>query len=112
MEQIQWEQFERVELRVGTILEVQEFPQARKPAYIVTVDFGKQIGVRKSSAQITALYRREDLIGQQIVGVVNFPEKQIGPHMSQFLLTGFTQDDGSVVIIKPERQVENGLKLG
>ena len=112
MEQIQWEQFERVELRVGTILEVQEFPQARKPAYIVTVDFGKQIGVRKSSAQITALYRREDLIGQQIVGVVNFPKKQIGPHMSQFLLTGFTQDDGSVVIIKPERQVENGLKLG
>ncbi len=112
MEQIQWQQFERVELRVGTVLDVQNFPEARKPAYIVTVDFGPQIGVLKSSAQVTALYQREDLIGQQVVGVVNFPDKQIGPHMSQFLLTGFTQNDGSVVIIKPERQVENGLKLG
>jgi len=111
VKQINWSEFEQVELRVGTILTVQEFPEARKPAYKVTADFGEEIGTLKSSAQITDLYSPEDLIGSQIVGVVNFPDKQIGPFMSQFLLTGFVQNDGSVVIAKPERRVDNGAKL-
>ncbi len=111
MKSIQWSDFEQVELRIGSIVEVQEFPQARKPAYKVTADFGEQTGLLKASAQITDLYTPEDLLGKQIVGVVNFPVKQIGPFMSQFLLTGFVQKDGSVVIAQPERPVENGLKL-
>ena len=111
MKEIRWKDFEQVELRVGTVVDVQEFPEAHVPAYKVFVDFGPEIGIRKSSAQITALYKPEDLLGQQIVAVVNFPEKQIGPFMSQFLLTGFTREDGAVVIVKPERAVENGLKL-
>ena len=111
MKTIQWNDFEQVELRIGSIVDVQEFPQARKPAYKVTADFGEQIGILKASAQITDLYTPEDLLGKQIVGVVNFPAKQIGPFMSQFLLTGFVQKDGAVVIAQPERPVENGLKL-
>ena len=111
MQSIQWSDFEQVELRIGSIVDVQEFPQARKPAYKVTADFGEQIGILKASAQITDLYTPEDLLGKQIVGVVNFPAKQIGPFMSQFLLTGFLQKDGAVVIAQPERPVENGLKL-
>ena len=111
MQSIQWSDFEQVELRIGSIVDVQEFPQARKPAYKVTSDFGEQIGILKASAQITDLYTPEDLLGKQIVGVVNFPAKQIGPFMSQFLLTGFLQKDGAVVIAQPERPVENGLKL-
>ncbi len=111
MKQISWSEFEQVELRVGTILTVQEFPEARKPAYKISADFGEEIGTLKSSAQITDLYSPDDLIGRQIVGVVNFPDKQIGPFMSQFLLTGFVQNDGSVVIAKPERPVNNGAKL-
>ena len=111
MKTIQWNDFEQVELRTGSIVDVQEFPQARKPAYKVTADFGEQIGILKASAQITDLYTPEDLLGKQIVGVVNFPAKQIGPFMSQFLLTGFVQKDGAVVIAQPERPVEIGLKL-
>ena len=111
MKTIQWNDFEQVELRIGSIVDVQEFPQARKPAYKVTADFGEQIGILKASAQITDLYTPEDLLGKQIVGIVNFPAKQIGPFMSQFLLTGFVQKDGAVVIAQPERPVENGLKL-
>ena len=111
MKEITWDEFEQVELRTGTIIDVQEFPEARKPAYKVYADFGKELGVLKSSAQITKLYSCEDLMGKQIVGVVNFPRKQIGPFMSEFLLTGFTQKDGSVVIAQTERRVEDGLKL-
>ena len=111
MKEIQWRDFEQVQLLCGTVLDVQEFPEARKPAYKVTVDFGEEIGTLRSSAQITDLYSPGDLIGRQIVGVVNFPDKQIGPFMSQFLLTGFTQDDGSVVIVSPDRPVKNGAKL-
>ena len=111
MKTIQWNDFEQVELRIGSIVDVQEFPQARKPAYKVAADFGEQIGILKASAQITDLYTPEDLLGKQIVGIVNFPAKQIGPFMSQFLLTGFVQKDGAVVIAQPERPVENGLKL-
>ena len=111
MKQIQWDDFEQVELRVGTILTVAEFPEARKPAYKITANFGDEIGTLKSSAQITDLYSPQDLVGKQIVGVVNFPDKQIGPFMSQFLLTGFVRDDGAVVIAQPERPVTDGAKL-
>ncbi len=111
MNEITWHDFEQVELRVGTVLTVQEFPEARKPAYKISVDFGIEIGILKSSAQITDLYTPDDLVGRQIIGVVNFPDKQIGPFMSEFLLTGFVQDNGAVVIAQPERPVQNGSKL-
>ena len=112
MHEISWADFEVVELRVGTIMEVEDFPEARNPAYKVKADFGSELGVRKASAQITEHYTKEELIGKQIVGVVNFPPKQIGPMRSEFLLTGFYRDDQSVVIAIPEREVPNGAKLG
>lgn len=112
METISWQQFEQVELRSGTIIEVSDFPEARVPAYKIKVDFGPEIGTKKSSAQVTSLYTKEDLLGRQIIGVINFPTKQIGPFRSEFLLTGFYQEDQSVVLAIPERQVKNGLKLG
>ena len=111
METISWKDFEQVDLRVGTILTAEVFAEARRPAYILHVDFGAEIGVLKSSAQITNLYQPEGLAGQQVIGVVNFPPKQIGPIQSQCLITGFPQSDGSVVLIQPERPVGNGLKL-
>ena len=111
METISWQDFEQVNLRVGTIVAAEVFAEARSPAYILHVDFGPDIGVLKSSAQITDLYHAEGLVGQQVIGVVNFPPKQIGPIQSQCLITGFPQADGTVVLIQPERPVENGLKL-
>ena len=111
METISWQDFEQVDLRVGTIVAAEVFAEARLPAYILHVDFGPDIGVLKSSAQITDLYHAESLVGQQVIGVVNFPPKQIGPIQSQCLITGFPQADGAVVLIQPERPVENGLKL-
>jgi len=111
MEEISWDDFERVELRVGTVVAVDEFPEARKPAYKITADFGPELGVKKSSAQITDLYGKEDLVGRQIVGVVNFPPKQIGPVRSEFLVAGFYRSDGAVVLAVPEREVPNGAKL-
>ncbi|MGI9305548.1 MAG: tRNA-binding protein [Gammaproteobacteria bacterium] len=112
MSEITWEEFEKVELRIGTIVDVQEFPEARKPAYKITADFGGDIGIKTSSAQITDLYSPRSLLGRQIIGVVNFPNKQIGPFMSEFLVTGFTAGTGEVVLAVPEREVENGVKLG
>ncbi len=111
MQEISWGEFEAVELRVGTIVKVDEFPEARKPAYKIQVDFGSDIGIKKTSAQITTLYTMEELVGKQCIGVVNFPVKQIGPVRSEFLLTGFHQEDGSVVMAIPERQIANGSKL-
>jgi len=111
METIHWNDFEKVCLAVGTILTAEDFPEARKLAYKVSVDFGEH-GIKKSSAQITDLYSKEDLIGKQIIGVINFPTKQIGPFQSEFLLTGFYRDDGAVVIAIPEQAVKNGSKLG
>lgn len=112
MREISWDEFAAVELRVGTIVDVADFPEAHRPAYRIKADFGPGIGVRKASAQITELYAKEDLLGRQIVGVVNFPPKQIGPMRSEFLLTGFYRADKSVVIAIPERNVPNGAKLG
>jgi len=111
MKEISWSDFEKVELRVGTILKVENFPEARNPAYKLEVDFGPEIGIKKSSAQITHLYKKEDLIGKQIVGVVNFPKKQIANFMSEFLTTGFVKEDGKVVLAIPEQKVSNGSKL-
>ena len=111
METISWQHFAQEDLRVGTIVTAEVFAEARLPAYILHVDFGPDIGVLKSSAQITDLYHAEGLVGQQVIGVVNFPPKQIGPIQSQCLITGFPQADGTVVLIQPERPVENGLKL-
>ena len=108
-ETIGFDQFLAVDIRVGTIVEALPFPEARKPAWKVWVDFGPY-GERKTSAQITALYRPEDLLGRQVVGVINFPEKQVGPFRSQFLLTGFPGPDG-VVLAVPERAVPDGTRL-
>ena len=109
---ITWAEFEAVEMRAGTIVAVDDFPEARKPAYKITVDFGPEIGVRKTSAQVKTLYTRDELLGRQVMGVVNFPPKQIGPVKSEFLLTGFYREDGVVVLAVPERPVQNGARLG
>ncbi len=111
METISWDDFAKVELRVATVVEVHDFPEARKPAYILLVDFGPEIGMKKSSAQLTTLYRKEDLVGKQVLGVVNFPSRQIGPHRSECLITGFADTDGAVILAMPERPVPNGSKL-
>ncbi len=111
MKTINWNDFEKVELRVGTVIEVKDFPEARKPAYKLIIDFGKEVGIKKSSAQITDLYRKDELIGKQIIAVTNFAPKQIGPFISECLVTGFAQDDKSVVLAVPDRKVENGLRL-
>ncbi|MFT5657478.1 MAG: tRNA-binding protein [Gammaproteobacteria bacterium] len=111
METINWTDFEKVGLHVGTIISAEDFPEARNPAYIVRVDFGNAIGIRKSSAQITDLYDRESLVGRQVVAVVNFPAKQIGPMRSECLITGFHRDDGAVVLAVPDSVVPNGVKL-
>lgn len=110
METISWHDFEKVELRAGTILEVLDFPEARKPAYKLKVDFGP-LGTKWSSAQITKHYNKEELVGRQILGVVNFPEKQIGKFMSQFLVTGLADENGDIVLTAVERPVPNGSKL-
>ncbi len=110
MKTINWDDFSKIELRTGTIIKVEDFPEAHKPAYKLLIDFG-ELGVKKSSAQITELYSKAKLIDKQVVGVVNFPVKQIGPFMSECLITGFLNDKGAVVLAVPDKKVENGLKL-
>lgn len=112
MEKINWSDFERIDLRAGTVVEVEDFPEARKPAYKVKIDFGEEIGHRKASARITEHYSREDLLGKQVICVLNFPPKQIGPFISECLLTGLYLEDGSVVLAVPDQKVSNGAKLG
>jgi tRNA-binding protein len=111
MASITWEEFEKVELRVGTIIEVKDFPEARKPAYKLLIDFGYEIGIKKSSAQITDLYTKEELLFKQIIAVTNFPPKQIGPFISEVLVTGFKQEDGSVILATNDKKCINGTKL-
>lgn len=110
-EQISFEDFERVDIRIGTVLRAEPFPEARKPAYRLQVDFGAELGVRKSSAQITALYTPEALIGRLVVAVVNFPPKQIGPVRSECLVTGFHDAEGRVTLCMPEHDVPLGTRL-
>ena len=107
-----WEAFEKVEMHVGTILEAHDFPEARKPAYQLDVDFGKDIGIKKTSAQITKRYQKEELPGRQIIAVVNFPKKQIGKFMSDCLVLGAVGDNGDVILLAPDFKVENGLRIG
>ena len=111
MKTISWQEFERVEIRVGRVLSAEPFAKARVPAYVLHVDFGEAIGTRKSSAQITGRYRPEDLVGRLVVGVVNFPPKQIGPLMSECLITGFEDERGDVVLCVPDEAVPLGAKL-
>lgn len=108
---ITFDDFLKVELRVGRIVEVREFPEARKPAFILHVDFGPEIGLRKSSAQITALYRPEELVGRLVVAVTNFPPKQIGPFLSECLVTGFHNAHGEVALCVPDKDVPLGTRL-
>lgn len=111
MNEISWGDFEKIELRVGTVIKAEDFPEARKPAYKLEIDFGSEIGTRKSSAQITKHYKKEELIGKQVVCVINFPNKQIGPFISECLTTGFADEKGDIVLTQPERKVPNGSKI-
>ena len=108
---IEYSDFEKVDLRVGTIISAEPFPEARKPAYKLKVDFGSDIGMRQSSAQVTAVYKLEDLVGMQVVGVVNFPPKRIAGFESQVLICGFDRAPGEVVLIQPSEPVPNGSRL-
>ncbi len=110
-ETITWQDFEKVELRAGTIIEVNDFPKARKPAYKLLIDFGNEIGTKRSSAQITKLYTKEDLLGKQVICVTNFPPRQIADFMSEVLTTGFILADGEVILSEPQQKVPNGSLL-
>lgn len=110
-ETITFADFERVEIRVGTIVEVEVFPEARKPAYKLKIDFGPEIGIKKSSAQITVHYQPEDLVGRQIMAVVNFPPRQIGPVRSEVLTLGFEDEAGAIVLAAIDKPIPNGRKL-
>lgn len=109
---ISWEDFEKVEMRVGTIVKAEEFPEAIKPAYQLTIDFGPEVGIKKSSAQITTLYNRKRLKGEQVIAVVNFPPKKIGPFVSECLVMGIYNENEEVVLLRPQREVMNGCKVG
>jgi tRNA-binding protein len=111
MKKITWNEFQNVELRIWTIIDVQDFPKAKIHAYKITVDFWKKIWIKKSSAQITTLYTKKELIWKQIIWVINFPKKQIADFMSEFLVTGFVQEDKSVILAVPDKKIENWLKL-
>ncbi|MCL9808847.1 tRNA-binding protein [Flavobacterium luminosum] len=112
MKTIAWNEFENVEMRVGTIIEVNDFPEAKKPAYQLIIDFGTELGLKKSSAQLTKRYAPSDLLGKQIVAVVNFPKKQIGPFMSECLVLGSLGEDSDIVLLTSDMKVANGLRIG
>ena len=111
MKTIEWNDFQKVDIRVGTIIEVEDFPEAKKPALKLKVDFGEEIGVKKSSAQITELYTKDMLLNKQVLAVVNFPPKQIGPMISECLVTGLHRPDGSVVLSTVDMELPNGARL-
>jgi tRNA-binding protein len=108
---ITFDDFLKVDIRVGTIVEVEDFPEARRPAYRLRVDFGPELGVKKSSAQLPALYEKAELVGRQVAAVVNFPPKQVGKFMSEVLVLGFPDGEGRVVLIQPDRRIPNGGRL-
>ncbi len=112
MKTLSWDEFERVEMRVGTIIEVNDFPEARKPAFQLTIDFGSELGIKKSSAQITKRYSKDDLINKQIIAVINFPKKQIGKFMSECLVLGSVGEDNDIVLLTSDMKVVNGLRIG
>ncbi|MBI2028077.1 MAG: tRNA-binding protein [Candidatus Levybacteria bacterium] len=109
--QINYSDFEKVDIRVGKVIEVEDFPEARKPAYKLTIDFGPEIGIKKSSVQVVDLYNKEELEGILVMGVVNFPPKQIGPFMSEVLTVGVANEEGKVVLVRPDRDAKIGTKL-
>ena len=109
--QINFDDFMKVDIRVGTVVEAIPFPEARKPAYKLKIDFGEEIGIKRSSAQITVHYQPDELVGRQVAGVVNFPPRQIGPFMSEVLTLGFADANGDIVLIQPERGVSNGSRM-
>lgn len=109
---ISWKEFEKVDMRVGIITEVMDFPEAKKPAFKLLIDFGNEIGVKQSSAQITDLYSKEFLLNRQVIAVVNFPPKQIGPFMSECLVLGSYNDNGEVILLQPERTSPLGSRIG
>lgn len=109
---LSWAAFEKVEMRIGTILEANDFQEARKPAYQLAIDFGSEIGILRSSAQITKRYQKEDLVGKQIIAVVNFPKKQIGKFMSECLVLGSVGSENDIVLLISDVSVENGLRVG
>jgi tRNA-binding protein len=111
VETISWDEFTKIELRVGKVISAKPLPEARKPAYILEVDFGEEFGIKKSSAQITHLYQPDELVGKLVVAVVNFPRKQIGPIMSECLVTGFHNEQGEVALCVPDKAVPLGSKL-
>lgn len=110
--EINWNDFEKVEMRVGTIIKAEDFPKAKKPAYQLTIDFGEELGIKKSSAQITTRYSTQDLIGKQIVAVVNFPKKQIANFMSECLVLGAVGTNNDIVLLNLDDKVKNGLRVG
>ncbi|SKB62798.1 tRNA-binding protein [Salegentibacter holothuriorum] len=110
--EISWKDFEKVEMRIGTITEVSDFPEAKNPAYKMLIDFGEDVGKRKTSAQITKRYKKEELLGRQIVAVVNFPKKQIANIMSECLVLGAVGEENDIVLLNPDFSVENGLRVG
>ena len=111
MDKITYQDFAKVDIRVGTILTIEDFLEAKKPAYKLTIDFGQEIGIKKSSVQIVKNYTKEELVGKQVIGVVNFPVKQIGPFFSECLTLGLPDENGNVVLLSPTRNVSNGGKM-
>ncbi len=111
MNLIGWSDFQKIEMLAGTIISAEDFPEAKKPAYILHVDFGGPLGIKKSSAQITDHYLKDELVGKQVLAVVNFPAKQIGPMMSECLVTGFYNEEGKVILAVPDKPMKNGAKL-
>jgi len=110
-DQISYDEFLMVDVRVGTVIEAVPFPEARKPAYKLKIDFGEEVGIKRSSAQITVHYPLDQLVGRQVAGVVNFPPRQIGPFMSEVLTLGFADENGDIILLEPERTVPNGSRM-
>ena len=109
---ISWDDFEKIDMRAGTIVEVNDFPKARKPSYKLTIDFGEEIGLKRSSAQVTVHYKKEDLQNRRVIAVVNFPPKQIADFTSECLVLGVYDENNDVILLQPERTVKNGMRIG